>query len=130
MFDGSKAFASFSVDDVTNAKAFYGEKLGLKIKDGGMGNLNVELGAGSVMIYPKGKAHQPASFTVLNFPVPDLERAVDQLAKKGIRMKRYEMEGMKADEKGIYRDKDNGMGIAWFEDPAGNVLSVMEMPER
>lgn len=128
MFDGSKAFASFSVDDVDKAKVFYGDKLGLQVKDGGMGNLNLDLGGKTVMIYPKGESHQPASFTVLNFPVPDIERAVDQLAMKGIKTKRYEMQGMTADAKGIYREQ--GMAIAWFEDPAGNVLSVMELPER
>jgi len=129
MFDGNKAFSSFSVDDVAKAKAFYGDKLGLRIKEGGMGNLDIELGRSTVMIYPKGEAHTPASFTVLNFPVPDIGRAVDELAAKGIRMKRYDMKNMKADEKGIYRD-EGGMSVAWFEDPAGNVLSVMELPER
>jgi predicted enzyme related to lactoylglutathione lyase len=129
MFDVTKAFASFSVDDVAKAKAFYGDKLGLRVKDGGMGNLNIELGKGGmVMIYPKGEKHQAATFTVLNFEVPDIEGAVDALVKKGIRMKRYDMEGLEPDEKGIYRDRDD-MAIAWFEDPAGNVLSVMELPE-
>ena len=129
MLDGSKAFASFSVDDVAKAKAFYGDTLGLEVRDGEMGNLNLELGGATVMVYPKGDAHRPASYTVLNFRVPDIGRAVDDLAAKGIRTKRYDMPELgKPDARGIYRDQ--GMGIAWFEDPAGNVLSVIQVPER
>jgi predicted enzyme related to lactoylglutathione lyase len=123
MFNKAKAFSSFSVDDIPAAKAFYGETLGLDVSE-----LNDMLmlhpgGGGTVLVYPKGNRHAPASFTVLNFPVDDVERAVDELAKRGVRFERYEGE-LTTDDKGIFRG--DGPLIAWFKDPAGNVLAVIE----
>jgi catechol 2,3-dioxygenase-like lactoylglutathione lyase family enzyme len=126
MFKDNRAFSSFSVDDVPRAKQFYGETLGLDVADQ-MGGLELHLGGGSgdVFIYPKDD-HAPASFTVLNFLVPDVDAAVDRLTAAGVRFERYE--GIEADEKGIVRGNGDGPTIAWFEDPAGNVLSVMGAP--
>ncbi len=121
MFKNNSAFSSFSVDDVAKARQFYGETLGVEISESGMLQLKIGNGA-RVMIYPKPN-HTPASFTVLNFPVPDIEKAVDDLTKLGIRFEHYEGD-LKTDEKGIFRG--GGPTIAWFKDPAGNVLSVME----
>jgi catechol 2,3-dioxygenase-like lactoylglutathione lyase family enzyme len=126
MFKNSKAFSSFSVDDLEKAKAFYGETLGLDVSETPEG-LGLQLnGGGKVFLYPKPN-HQPATFTVLNFPVENIEQAVDQLTKLGVRFESYEGE-MKTDEKGIFRGVDRGEGpnIAWFKDPAGNILSVLE----
>jgi predicted enzyme related to lactoylglutathione lyase len=120
MLDGAKAFSGFSVDDLQRAKEFYGETLGLEVSEEGPG-LALRVGGGTpVFIYPKPD-HSPASFTVLNFPVDDIDQAVDELAERGVRFQRYDH--MEADEKGIFR---GGPYIAWFEDPAGNVLSVLQ----
>lgn len=118
----SKAFSGFSVDDVAKAKAFYGDKLGLEVtEDNGM--LDLTLGNGAhVLAYPKGDAHEPASFTILNFPVPDVPAAVDELTAAGITFERYEGHGQ--DERGVAHN--GGPLIAWFKDPAGNILSVIE----
>jgi catechol 2,3-dioxygenase-like lactoylglutathione lyase family enzyme len=118
----SKAFSGFSVDDVAKAKAFYGDKLGLEVtEDNGM--LDLTLGNGThVLAYPKGDAHVPASFTILNFPVPDVPAAVDELTTAGITFERYEGHGQ--DERGVAHN--GGPLIAWFKDPAGNILSVIE----
>jgi predicted enzyme related to lactoylglutathione lyase len=125
MFKDSDAFNSFSVDDLDAAKAFYGEVLGLAVTDQsqeGMPLLSVALGGGgSTMIYPKDD-HAPAGFTLLNFPVDDIDAAVDALVEKGVRFEHYE--GFDQDEKGIARGQGS---IAWFTDPAGNVLSVLSM---
>lgn len=126
MFKSSKAFSSFSVDDLAKAKVFYGQTLGLDVSETPEG-LGLQIsGSGKVLLYPKPN-HQPATFTVLNFPVEDLEKAVDDLTKLGVRFESYEGE-MKTDEKGILRGADRGQGpnIAWFKDPAGNILSVLE----
>jgi catechol 2,3-dioxygenase-like lactoylglutathione lyase family enzyme len=122
MLENSKAFSGFSVSDVAKAKAFYGDTLGLDVsEDHGM--LSLRLGGGTtVLAYPK-ENHKPASFTILNFPVDDIEEAVDSLAKRGVRFERYEGE-LKTDAKGIHRE--DGLSVAWFKDPAGNVLSVLE----
>ena len=131
MFRDSPAFASFSVDDTEKAKMFYGQKLGLDVRDGqqpGIIELHLNDGA-QVMVYPKGKEHQPATFTVLNFAVTDIDRAVDDLNKVGVQMEHYDMGGRTGDAKGIHRD-DSGPAIAWFKDPAGNVLSVLEASRR
>jgi catechol 2,3-dioxygenase-like lactoylglutathione lyase family enzyme len=123
MFKDSKAFSTFAVDDVPRAKQFYGETLGLDVTDE-MGGLALELAGGTtVFVYPKPD-HTPASFTVLNFPVDDVEAAVDQLTAAGVRFERYEGE-IATDEKGIHRGGE-GPAIAWFTDPAGNILSVLE----
>lgn len=122
MFD--KAFSSFSVDDLARATAFYRETLGLEVTEieemGGLLTLNT---ANDTLIYPKAD-HQPASFTVLNFPVADVERTVDELTGRGVRFERYAGTQMETDEKGIFRG--GGPLIAWFKDPAGNVLSVID----
>jgi predicted enzyme related to lactoylglutathione lyase len=120
------AFSSFSVNDVKQAKEFYGKTLGIELSDTEEGlQLNVE-DSGAVFLYPKDD-HEPATFTVLNFNVDDIEQAVDVLTKRGIEFESYEGE-METDEKGIFRGKDSGHGpnIAWFKDPAGNFLSVIE----
>ena len=127
IFEGAKPFSSFSVNDLTKAKEFYGGTLGLKVTQSEEG-LELHLAEGNaVFIYPKSN-HTAASFTVLNFRVPDIEAAVDELEKLGVPLERYELEGLKTDPRGIA--KAHGMKIAWFKDPAGNVVSVMEAGER
>lgn len=122
MFANTKAFSGFSVDDVDRARDFYEGKLGLNVtEENGMLGLHIANG-GDIMAYPKPD-HTPASFTILNFPVENIDKAVDDLTDLGIEMVRYE--GMSQDEKGIMRG-DYGPPIAWFLDPAGNVLSVLE----
>jgi catechol 2,3-dioxygenase-like lactoylglutathione lyase family enzyme len=121
MFGTTKAFSGFSVDDIPAAKAFYGDTLGLKVsEDHGMLTLHIA-GDRDILVYPK-EDHTPATFTILNFPVADIEAAVDELTRRGVRFQRYE--GLKTDEKGIFRG--GGPLIAWFTDPAGNVLSVIQ----
>ena len=127
MLKDSQAFSGFSVDDEEAAKKFYGETLGLPVEEqGGMG-LELSLGSGAkVFIYSKPN-HQPATFTILNFPVDDVDKAVDELAAKGVEFEHYDEGMMKTDEKGIARPEspDQGPTIAWFKDPAGNILSVL-----
>jgi predicted enzyme related to lactoylglutathione lyase len=129
MFKDSHAVSSFSVDDIAKAKQFYGETLGLEVKeDAKMGMLTIHLKTGGeIMIYPKPN-HEPATFTVLNFPVDDIEQAVQELGEKGVEFEHYTEGPVKTDDKGIARGKEAGMGpdIAWFKDPAGNVLAVLE----
>jgi catechol 2,3-dioxygenase-like lactoylglutathione lyase family enzyme len=121
MFGTIKAFSGFSVDDIPAAKRFYGETLGLRVsEEHGLLTLHIA-GDRDTLVYPK-LDHAPASFTVLNFPVDDIDRAVEELAERGIRCERYE--GFDQDDKGIYRG--GGPLIAWFTDPAGNVLSVLQ----
>jgi predicted enzyme related to lactoylglutathione lyase len=124
MFRKTKAFSGFSVDDLSRAKEFYEGTLGLEVADDKkMSLLTLRLATGGrVIIYPKGPAHSPATYTVLNFPVPDIEKAVDGLAAKGVKFERYD--GITADERGIARG--GGPLIAWFKDPAGNILSVIQ----
>lgn len=126
MLGKSKTFSSFSVNDTGEAKRFYSEILGLDIEEdlemGGLLILKMASG-NSVMIYPKPN-HEPATFTVLNFLVPDIEKAVDELTSKGVRFEKYEEENIKTDKKGISRNE--GPLIAWFKDPAGNILSIIE----
>lgn len=117
----SQAFSGFSSNDIAKAKRFYAETLGLTVTEEN-GILTLRLaGGGRVVIYPKDN-HQPATFTVLNFPVKDIDQTVDQLAKAGIQFERYD--GFKHDARGIMRG--GGPPIAWFKDPAGNILSVLE----
>ena len=125
MFENSKAYSGFAVKDIEKTKQFYGETLGLKISelDVGAPQPLLELHAGGdrpVLIYEKGDL-TPANYTILNFPVDDVDAAVDQLAEKGVEFERYE--GFDQDEKGIDRSGPAG-GIAWFKDPAGNILAV------
>ncbi len=126
MFKDSKAFSSFSVDDISKAKEFYGQTLDLEVTEvPEMNLLQLQLaGGGRVMIYPKDN-HEPATFTVLNFTVPDIDQAVDALAGKGVEFERYDSDMIKTDEKGIAGGGDKGPKIAWFKDPAGNILSVL-----
>jgi catechol 2,3-dioxygenase-like lactoylglutathione lyase family enzyme len=117
----SHAYSGFSTDDIVKAREFYGKTLGLEVTEAnGMLTLNLA-GGGRVIIYPKAD-HQPASFTVLNLPVEDIERAVDGLAAAGVAFERYEGAGQ--DERGIARAYPPP--IAWFKDPAGNILSVIQ----
>jgi predicted enzyme related to lactoylglutathione lyase len=121
MFRMSHAFSGFSTNDIAMAKAFYAEKLGLDVSEEN-GMLTIRLaGGGRVLIYPKPD-HQPATFTVLNFPVDDVDSAVERLVESGIEMERYPGAGQ--DDRGISRGQ--GPAIAWFKDPAGNILSVLE----
>jgi predicted enzyme related to lactoylglutathione lyase len=123
MLKESKAFSSFSVDDIDKAKDFYGGTLGLEISSGPEGTLMMHFADGaSVLMYPKPN-HSPATFTVLNFPVENVDEAVEGLTKRGVRFESYD-EPIKTDEKGIYSGA--GPKIAWFKDPAGNTLSVLE----
>lgn len=129
MFKTTNAFSSFSVDDLDAARKFYGETLGLGVKDSEMGTIDLALGSGAtVFVYPKPN-HEPASFTVLNFEVDDIDKAVDDLNARGVTTKIYgdnEIPDMPNDAKGITRDEENSMSIAWFKDPAGNVIAVMQ----
>jgi catechol 2,3-dioxygenase-like lactoylglutathione lyase family enzyme len=121
MFENTNAYSGFSVDDVPTAKQFYGETLGLNVvEEHGMLGLQLA-GGGRVLVYPK-ENHEPATFTVLNFPVDDVDKAVDELSARGVRFERYD--GFDQDERGIMRDQ--GPPIAWFKDPAGNILSVIK----
>ena len=124
MFHDTKAFSGFSVNDVPRAKEFYGKTLGLEVRDSPMGGLElVVAGGSSIFVYPKPN-HTPATFTILNFPVDDVEQAVDRLTKRGVSFEHYDMPALKTDEKGIHRGK--GPDIAWFKDPAGNILSILK----
>jgi len=123
MFKEAKTFSSFSVNDLRWAKEFYGETLGLEIKETPEG-LELHTGNNAVFLYPKPN-HTPASFTVLNFHVPDIEKAVDELKSLGVKLEHYDMPDIKTDERGIARGP-HGPIIAWFKDPAGNILSVLE----
>ena len=121
MFANSKAFSGFSVPDVDAAERFYGETLGIEVtKEHGMLTLHLDGGARPTLVYPKPD-HRPAGFTILNFPVDDVGAAVQELARRGVEVERYD--GMPQDEDGVMRG--NGPDIAWFTDPAGNVLSVL-----
>jgi catechol 2,3-dioxygenase-like lactoylglutathione lyase family enzyme len=125
MLKNSKAFSGFAVPDIAAAKAFYGETLGLDVsEENGLLALHIA-GDRDVLVYPKPD-HAPATYTILNFPVNDIEKAVDELAQRGVRFERYE--GFDQDDKGIARG-GGGPSIAWFTDPAGNILSVLEEPE-
>ncbi|WP_404954701.1 VOC family protein [Streptomyces sp. 147326] len=125
MFADTKAFSGFSVDDLGRAKEFYEGTLGLRVSENkDMGLLSLHLaGDNTVMVYQKDN-HEPASFTILNFPVDDVDRTVDELTGRGVRFERYE--GFDTDAKGIVREAEGGPTIAWFKDPAGNVLSVLD----
>ncbi len=124
MLKNSKAFSSFSADDLDKVKEFYQSILGLEVTEGAMGTTELHVGGPTpVLIYPKPD-HQPASFTVLNFPVDSVDNAVDELSEKGVQFEHYDYENLKTDAKGILRGE--GPVIAWFKDPAGNILSLIE----
>jgi catechol-2,3-dioxygenase len=123
MFKATKAFASFSVDDLKKAKLFYGETLGLQVSETKEGlELHTDGGA-DVFIYPKSN-HTPATYTILNFPVDDIETANDDLVRRGVKFEHYEGD-LKTDDKGIYRGNGSPK-VSWFKDPAGNILSILE----
>jgi catechol 2,3-dioxygenase-like lactoylglutathione lyase family enzyme len=123
MLKKSHAYAGFSANDINVAKEFYSTTLGLDVsEENGMLTLDLA-GGGRVLIYPKDD-HQAATYTVLNFPVDDINATVDELTSRGVAFERYE--GMSQDERGVMRDW--GPPIAWFTDPAGNILSVLEEP--
>lgn len=127
MFKKTHAFSSFSVNDIEKAREFYAETLGLDVSDRSEGALGLHIaGGGSVFLYPKAD-HEAASFTVLNFPVDNIDHAVDELKTRGIAFESYGGD-IQTDEKGIFRGGNQGKGpnIAWFKDPAGNILSVVE----
>ncbi len=122
MFADTKAFSGFAVDDIDKARQFYGETLGIKTSEEyGLLTLHIA-GDRETLVYPKDD-HTPADYTILNFPVDDIDAAVDALAQRGVQFERYDE--FEQDEKGIFRDE--GPNIAWFKDPAGNTLSVLEL---
>jgi catechol 2,3-dioxygenase-like lactoylglutathione lyase family enzyme len=125
MFGTAKAFGSFAVDDLAAAQKFYGETLGLRVSEEGGALMLYLAGDHRILVYPKPD-HSPASFTVLNFPVDEIDQAIDELTARGVPIQRYE--GIDTDDKGIYRGERRS--IAWFTDPAGNVLSVVQETER
>ena len=127
MLKAQAAFSGFSVDDLAKAKEFYTQTLGLKLMDDKMG-LQLSLpGGGAVFVYDK-KDHQPATFTILNFIVENIDEAVDELAALGVSFERYDNMPSPQDEKGVARGlaANQGPDIAWFKDPAGNILSVLQ----
>jgi predicted enzyme related to lactoylglutathione lyase len=125
MFGTTKAFSGFAVDDLAAAKKFYGETLGINVSEEENGLLTLHIaGDRDILVYPKPD-HAPASFTILNFPVDDVDQAVDELTRRGVQFERYE--GFEQDDKGIARGP-GGPPVAWFTDPAGNILSVLEVP--
>jgi predicted enzyme related to lactoylglutathione lyase len=122
MFGKTQAFSGFSVNDIQQAKQFYSETLGLDVTEAN-GMLSLHLAGGAeILAYPKGDQHAPATFTILNFRVEDIDAAVDELARRGVVFQRYP--GLEVDEKGVFRG--GGPFIAWFTDPAGNILSVLQ----
>ena len=124
MFTHTKAFSGFSVDDIQKAKKFYGETLGLKVIDNPMGLIELQIeGSNNIIVYPKPN-HTPATFTILNFPVNNIYETVDKLTSLGIKFEQYGGQ-IQTNEKGICRNPE-GPPIAWFKDPAGNILSVIE----
>jgi predicted enzyme related to lactoylglutathione lyase len=127
MLKDSQAFSGFAVKDLDAAKRFYGQTLGQDVRDGPMGIMEIHLAGGAtVMVYPKDD-HEPATYTILNFPVADIDAAVDKLTSAGVKMEQYGRPEMQQDAKGIARDP-NGPAIAWFKDPSGNILSVLTTP--
>src|SRR5690554_1596701 len=126
MLKDSNAFSGFSVNDIQQAKKFYQNTLGPEVEENSMGILELLInGKHRVVIYPKFN-HQPATFTVLNFPVGNIDDAVDELVRRGVRFEQYEGE-IETDGKGVCRSNGEGPNIPWFKDPAGNILSVLEM---
>jgi predicted enzyme related to lactoylglutathione lyase len=129
MFKDTHAFSSFSVNDITKAKNFYQDILGIEVKTVPMGEeglLELHIaGSNPVMIYPKPN-HVPATYTVLNFPVQDLEKTVDELTSRGVKFEHYEIPGIETNEKGIVYGNGQGPDIAWFTDPAGNIISILK----
>jgi catechol 2,3-dioxygenase-like lactoylglutathione lyase family enzyme len=124
MFKNTKAFSGFAVNDLAAAKTFYSETLGLEVEEGGQG-LRLKIAGGNATFVYSKPDHVPATYTILNFPVDDIDRAVDQLTAAGVKFEHY---GKLTDARGIARGATTGGGpdIAWFKDPAGNILSVLQ----
>jgi catechol 2,3-dioxygenase-like lactoylglutathione lyase family enzyme len=123
MFKDTEAFSGFAVSDLRKAKEFYNRTLGLEVSER-LEGLELHIAGGAkIFVYPKPN-HTPATFTILNFPVDDIEQAVEGLSKRGVRFEHYNQGDLKTDEKGIARGA--GPAIAWFKDPAGNILSVLQ----
>ena len=129
MLKDSKAFSGFSVNDIDAAKDFYGETLGLQVDKndemGGMLTIHINGNSNNILVYPKPN-HQPATYTILNFPVKDVEATVKELTARGVKFEIYDSEYLKTDENGVSKG-NGGPTIAWFKDPAGNFLSVIEI---
>ena len=126
MFKNTKAYSGFSVNDMQKAKEFYNGTLGIEVSENEMGIMNLHIAGGTkVIVYPKPN-HEPATFTILNFNVDDVDKAVDELTQTGIKFEQYDFGEIKTDEKGIMRGNGYGPDIAWFKDPAGNILSVLK----
>jgi predicted enzyme related to lactoylglutathione lyase len=126
MFKDTKAFSGFSVNDMQKAKEFYHGTLGIEVSENDMGIMTLKLAGGTdIIVYPKPN-HEPATFTILNFAVADVDKAVDGLISAGIKFEQYDFGDMKTDEKGIMHGNGQGPDIAWFKDPAGNILSVLK----
>jgi predicted enzyme related to lactoylglutathione lyase len=126
MLNNSHAFSGFSVNNIAQAKQFYGETLGIEVsEESQMGMLWLHLAGGNkIMVYPKPN-HVPATFTILNFPVDNIEQTVDELTSKGVKFEIYNEGMLKTNEKGISANPE-GPKIAWFKDPAGNFLSLIQ----
>ena len=126
IFKLDESFSSYSIDDVKAAKDFYGDTLGIKVTEEKEGGLGLKMGDTQLFLYPK-EDHEPASFTVLNIAVTDIDAAVAELSSRGIEFESYGGD-IATDENGNFRgaDQDSGPNIAWFKDPAGNILSVIE----
>ena len=122
IFKAAESFCSFSVNDLQKAKEFYGQTLGLDVNETPEG-LDLRTDNNAVFLYPKPN-HTPASFTVLNFQVDDIEEAIEELTSMGVTLEHYNLPDLKTDSRGIFRGRDHQ--IAWFKDPAGNILSVIE----
>lgn len=126
MFKNTKAYSGFSVNDLQKAQEFYGQTLGLDVTEA-HGLLTLHIAGGTrILMYPK-ENHVPATFTILNFPVDNIEQAVDELASRGVQFESYHEGGLVTDDRGIFHG--GGPKIAWFKDPAGNLLSVLEQSE-
>lgn len=124
MFKDTKAFSGFSVNDTTKAKEFYSTILGLDVREGMEGTLELHIkGNNPMVVYPKPN-HVPATFTVLNFPVQNVEKSVEQLKSKGVVFESYDLPDFKTDDDNVFRG--GGPLIAWFKDPAGNIFSVIQ----
>ena len=126
MFKDTKAFSGFSVNDMQKAKEFYNGRLGINVSENDMGIMTLKISGGTdIVVYPKPN-HEPATFTILNFAVADVDKAVEELTKAGVKFEHYDFGDIKTDEKGIMRGNGQGPDIAWFKDPAGNILSVLK----
>jgi predicted enzyme related to lactoylglutathione lyase len=127
IFKDVNAFSSFSVDDLREAKRFYGQTLELEVDETPEGLVLNLAGGGTVFIYPSD-SYTPPKHTVLNFPVEDIDEAVDELARRGVEMEQYDLPEIKTDQRGIFRGDSGPSAIAWFKDPAGHILSVLQDP--